>query len=76
MKYAVLPSSANEMILSYLAIPYEKTSTAIFFDGDIERDLQRIAHAIVVFGYAHDDAYALQLAASFFLNPIKEVKAQ
>jgi hypothetical protein len=68
VKYAILPSSANEAILSYLGVPYEKTPTAIVFDGDIERDLRRIAHAIVALGYAHDDAYALQLASSFFLN--------
>jgi hypothetical protein len=69
-KYAILPSTCNEVLLSYLGIPYEKTPVAIVFEADVERDLRRIAHAITVLGYAHDDAYALELAASFFANEV------
>jgi hypothetical protein len=70
-RYAILPSTCNEVLLSYLGIPYEKASHAIYFEADVERDLHRIARAIIVLGYAHNDAQALALAASFFLNEVR-----
>jgi hypothetical protein len=71
VKYVVLPSVHNEILFNYLGIPYEKMPSGIVFDGDVERDLRRLASAIRALGYAHDDAQALALAASFFLNEVK-----
>jgi hypothetical protein len=71
VKYVVLPSIRNEILFNYLGIPYEKVSGGIVFDGDIERDLRRLASAIRALGYAHDDAQALAFATSFFLNEVK-----
>jgi hypothetical protein len=70
-KYAILNTIHNEILLSYLGIPYEKTPSGVVFDGDIERDLRRLASAIRALGYAHDDVQALRLAASFFLNEVR-----
>jgi len=70
MKYVIILSRANEIILNYLKLPYEKSGNAIIFEGD-PSELERLAKAIFELGYAHNDKYALELAKSFFLNPIK-----
>jgi len=69
MRYIIILSNANEIILNYLGLPYEKSGNAIIFEGD-PKDLERIAKAILDLGYAHNKPYALQLAKSFFLNPV------
>jgi hypothetical protein len=69
-KYRILKSPANEAILTYLGLRYEKTPNAIIFEGDMERDLWRIVSALIALGYAHNEAYAFNLARSFFINPV------
>ena len=72
-KYAIFNSPANRNILSYLGIPYEECGDTIVFEGDPEKDLRRIADAIIALGYAppFNPAYALSLAGSFFLNRVR-----
>jgi len=69
-RYMILRSQANEIILSSLGLPYEVSGNAIIFEGDIKRDLLRIASTLKGLGYARDDADALSLAKSFFINPL------
>jgi hypothetical protein len=74
MRYRVIKSQANQAILAYLGLPFSETADAIVFEGDIRRDLARIADAIRILGYARDDADAVSLAKSFFLNPVEVAK--
>jgi hypothetical protein len=69
-RFAVLKSPANRVILSTLGWEWQETANAIVFEGD-ERDIKILADVIEQLGYAHNPAYALQLAKSFFLNPLE-----
>jgi hypothetical protein len=69
-KYVVLKSPANEIILSALGLPYEVKTNAIIFEGDVERDLWRLASMLHSLGYARSEADAISLAKSFFINPL------
>jgi hypothetical protein len=69
-RYVILKSPANEIILSALGLWYEVTPNAIIFEGDVERDLWRLASMLHSLGYARSEADAISLAKSFFINPL------
>jgi hypothetical protein len=70
MKWRILKSPANELVLMHLGLRYEVTPAGIIFEGDPENDLEKIALALRWLSLAHNWDEAYRIAASFFLNPV------
>jgi len=70
MKFAVINSPANKLVLSYLGLRFSVQGPSLVFEAD-PSDLARIARTLRELGYAHDEYEAYRLAASFFQNEVR-----
>ena len=70
MKFAVINSPANKLVLSYLGLRFSVQGPSLVFEAD-PSDLARIARALRELGYARDEGEAYRLASTFFIAEVR-----